>query len=383
MDSMSFTMDVNMNAENCGNLFFNAPEQREIDKAYAEVAALCHAALTEKCEGSRAAQERLEHELQLMKETNSAFFYRVLAEIATLSKLEKAPMFCSPAGSLIDYLIGASPLNPLKPHYWCPRCHYYEDAPTEKDAYDLLAKSCPDCGTAMERDGHDCSEWMSWASYNCSAERYSMGVRVAKSVYQKMQAHLDSRLCQTAAYKGLYQRIEVTHHLPLDTIMEYSERTCIPSSDVPPFNKEVWRELAADLYKREYPRAGKEVCCIQNRMDTKVCLPDGEELSFYDLLRLYGAFCGSFDLQMRSDELHAGRFLLKDEIYAAMLEYGIPEHRAAQFACQIAWGREELLPLDLADKCIPGGNLWRKADCFNFALTDYRVKWLSRRCSDR
>ena len=372
MDSMSFTVGVNMNAYSVGNIFFNAPEQSEINKAYTDVAALCHVALTEKYGGSHAAQERLEHELLLVKETNSAFFYRVLAEIAALSMAENAPMYCSPAGSFIDYLIGASPLNPLKPHYYCPQCRHFEDAPDGKDGYDLPEKSCPVCKAAMERDGHDCAERMSWASFDRTAERYSMGVRVAEPVFRKLQAYLDEQFSRRASHKGLYQHIEVMHLPSFDAIMELSERAGVPYSAVPPFDRTVWRQVAADLYERE-----RNLQNIRALINAHGRPADGGELSFYDLLRLYGAFCATFDTHLRSDELHSGRFLLIDEINAALREHGIPEPRAAQLSYRIAWGRGEFPPQELDEKHIPGDNLWRKADCFNHVLTEYRLKWLS------
>lgn len=234
----------------------------------------------------------------------------------------------------------------------------------------------------MEREGHDCSEWMSWSSFYRPAERYYLGVRVAKPVFQKLQAHLDDKLSRCKSHKGLYQSIEVAVHSSFDTIMALSDRVGFSFSRIPACDKAVWREIAAWLRERECAAPGAAVRNIRSMVDAQGYPLDGAELSFYDLLRLHGASCGNFNRQLDCNALHSEQFLLKDEVFAAMRAYGIPAPRAAHFAHRIAWGREELLPRDLAYRRIAGDNLWRKADCFHHVLTEYRVRWLAAQCPD-
>ncbi len=56
------------------------------------------------------------------------------------------------SAGLIHWLSGASQLNPLPPHWYCPICGRFELAPGVKDGFDLPVKTC--CGQPMKRDGH-------------------------------------------------------------------------------------------------------------------------------------------------------------------------------------------------------------------------------------
>ncbi len=365
--SMSFQIGVHMNVSSSGHLFFNMPEQRETDKAQAEVSALCQAVLNKKYGENPVVRQRLDRELRFMEKTNSAFFYRILMEIAELAKAEGVPLFCSPAGSIIDYLIGASPLNPLKPHYYCPGCRHFEIAPGAKDGYDLPQKGCPICGNEMIRDGHNCSEWMSWSSFDQPLERDHFGVKVAEPVFRKLQAYLDGRLSQTRSHKGLFQRIEVMDYEPLDTAVNLLTHAGLTLSSVPLDDGSVREKTAAALCRRSIEARG----CDTGLLD------DYKDISFNELLRLYGMTCGSFAELPEIGEIHTDRFLLKDEIFDLMGPYGIPLPLAAQLAHRIAWGHAEVLPLDLKLLYIPGNNLWSKADCFHRVLTEYLIQWLT------
>jgi DNA polymerase III alpha chain len=71
----------------------------------------------------------------------------------------------SVGSSFVAYLMGITEVNPLPPHYWCPKCHRTffrgDDAGLDRllsaaeDGFDLAPASCPNDGTPLERDGHD------------------------------------------------------------------------------------------------------------------------------------------------------------------------------------------------------------------------------------
>ena len=63
----------------------------------------------------------------------------------------------SVGSSFTATMSGITEVNPLRPHYLCPKCRYSEwpDDPEIKSGFDLPDKKCPHCGSVMKGNGQN------------------------------------------------------------------------------------------------------------------------------------------------------------------------------------------------------------------------------------
>ena len=94
--------------------------------------------------------DRYLREYAELQSTDIPIYFELLRRIRTLEPylLERGGI----GASFVAFVMGATDINPLEPHYFCPHCHQIEFANT-RCGWDLPPKTCS-CGQEMQRDGH-------------------------------------------------------------------------------------------------------------------------------------------------------------------------------------------------------------------------------------
>ena len=108
-------------------------------------------------------KERLERELNSIISNGFAVMYIIAQKLVWKSNADGYLVGSrgSVGSSFVATMAGITEVNPLRPHYYCPHCHYSDfDSPdvlayAGKAGCDMPDKDCPVCGEKLKKDGFD------------------------------------------------------------------------------------------------------------------------------------------------------------------------------------------------------------------------------------
>lgn len=107
--------------------------------------------------------ERLERELNSIISNGFAVMYIISQKLVWKSNEDGYLVGSrgSVGSSFVATMSGITEVNPLSPHYYCPKCHFYDFDSEEVKKFsgmagcDMPDRACPVCGTGLTKDGFD------------------------------------------------------------------------------------------------------------------------------------------------------------------------------------------------------------------------------------
>lgn len=141
--------------------------------------------------------------------------------------------------SAVVFFLGITEVNPLPPHYLCPRCRYHALMGDGRavSGFDLPPKACPRCGGHLNGNGHDLPfETLLGPD---GRKLPHINLYFARTYLENEDEYMRERLADT-----LLMPKARPHPMP-DLYHDLEARTGIPVSDVPPWDVNSCRLLIA------------------------------------------------------------------------------------------------------------------------------------------
>ena len=129
-------------------------------------------------------------ELAELQETDIIVYFDLLSQIKSYGKQSWRTYSCERGRRCFfcRLCLGATEINPLKSHYFCPYCHKIEFEETTLCGWDLPAKHCS-CGRQYLRDGHN----LPFETLRSSIHRnVHFDISVSHGLYRAVKERIDT-----------------------------------------------------------------------------------------------------------------------------------------------------------------------------------------------
>ncbi len=161
--------------------------------------------------------ERLERELRYIKETDCADMFRIYYEFNEVAKKGNSIITtgASTGNSLVSFLLGNTPIDPMNAYYYCDKCGHFEWIPDVVYGIDSLDKNCPRCGNSLDKRGYSLPEVLTWGLDNALRQRdfiYGYEKRMEEFLINKLRELYSSNTI-VLCVDGIYEDGHIVHKI--------------------------------------------------------------------------------------------------------------------------------------------------------------------------
>ena len=304
-----------------------------------------------------AVANRYFSEYAELKNTDQIIYFEFLSRMAAEARRSGGHMRIHGGigASFVAFLIGASEVNPLRPHYYCPDCHRIHFAEGVSCGWDLPARKCS-CGRELIRDGHNIP-FETLRPIICQAAHYD--ISVSQNFYQAAKEMIadyfqgnkvvtltkeepgirtyiipdaelpDLENGQELPFEGNYDRLKkhpsitLIQNEELDAWGQLEEETGISFEKVPFTDKKIF-DAFLDGDTQGIPEFGAEF--------TQTMIAESSPESFHDLIKIPGLCHGTGVWKENGQKLvKAGRSIgsliaYRDDVFHCIQEKMKPEN---------------------------------------------------------
>ena len=184
----------------------------------------------------KEVSERLERELRYIESTDCADMFRIYFEFNEVAKKGNSIITtgASTGNSLVSFLLGSTPIDPMNAYYYCNKCGHFEWIPYAVFGIDSLDKKCPRCGKTLDKRGYSLPEILTWGLFNALRQRefvYGYEKRMEEFLLNKLKELYSSNtiaLCVDGIYEDshIVQKISGFAILPDEKDLEDYPELC-------------------------------------------------------------------------------------------------------------------------------------------------------------
>lgn len=306
---MRFKIELAGNYSPLGNLFFSVPTKDEMKKAEKTIGDICHNRATKLYKNNsdtfeNSALTRIENELQKMCDTETAYHFLILKEIAELSQKVGYPLMTEGnlSGSVISYLLGITEYDPLALSFEYNSIKLLWGTDKSPRTPDFSICIAPQIRPLINNKLHS-----KYGYIDCN-----------KDVYKRISL-TDANICET-----LGKLLKATGRKP--SFSDYNEKTYI----------KVVKNIA-DEYLAEFKMLKKEGYALDEELQCRLSFFDElkqvTSCNFKQLLRLYAYRHASFKHTKSITRLSDPEFFVtRNEFFYALTCCNIPDAVALDIA---------------------------------------------------